>query len=154
MISGHDNCIAHMEFDQTGTLLATASERGTLIRVWNVEDGSLAKELRRGIDPAIVTSLSFNDMGDNLLVCSEKGTVHIFSLSEKQKNSQSSFSYINDYLPGYFNSEWSFLTIDMRPHSLCTFNGSNILVITPEKKMYNYYINNGEIVQTYTFDIQ
>ena len=40
MIPAHDNKLASMEFDSTGTKLATASEKGTVVRVFSIPEGA------------------------------------------------------------------------------------------------------------------
>ena len=42
----------------------------------------LLQELRRGADRAEIYSLSFNNASKYIAVSSDKGTIHIFSLSE------------------------------------------------------------------------
>jgi len=64
-----------------GKLFATASSKGTLIRVFETETGKKIKELRRGADKAIINCLVF-DVTKNLLACtSDKGTVHVFNMN-------------------------------------------------------------------------
>lgn len=60
--------------------LATASDKGTLIRVFDTYSGELLQELRRGMDRAEIFSLAFNAASSFLACSSCKGTVHIFSL--------------------------------------------------------------------------
>ncbi|KAJ3136378.1 WD repeat domain phosphoinositide-interacting protein 3, partial [Irineochytrium annulatum] len=64
-----------------GHLLATASETGTLIRVFDVKMGRLVNELRRGLDRAEVFCIAFNAEGDRVVVASDKGTVHVFNVA-------------------------------------------------------------------------
>lgn len=40
-----------------GTLIATASEKGTLIRLYDIADGRKCQEFRRGFDKAAITLL-------------------------------------------------------------------------------------------------
>ncbi|XP_035224915.1 WD repeat domain phosphoinositide-interacting protein 2-like [Stegodyphus dumicola] len=62
MIPAHDNPLAAMAFDPTGTKLATASEKGTVIRVFNVLDGTKLYEFRRGVKRCVrIYSLSFSE---------------------------------------------------------------------------------------------
>ncbi|GBM72864.1 WD repeat domain phosphoinositide-interacting protein 2 [Araneus ventricosus] len=83
MIPAHDNPLAAMAFDPTGTKLATASEKGTVIRVFNVLDGTKLYEFRRGVKRCVrIYSLSFSEDSRFLSASSNTETVHIFRLDE------------------------------------------------------------------------
>ncbi len=61
-----------------GSLLATASHKGTVIRVWDVSTSQNVYEFRRGVERASITCLAFS-WDDQWLSCaSDKGTTHIF----------------------------------------------------------------------------
>ena len=143
IISAHATPIAKIVLSPDGKLLATASERGTLIRVWDVETGSLLRELRRGLEVVEIHSLVFNNDGSRLLVSSEKGTVHIFSLLNSVTNKKSNFSYISDYLPSYFASEWSFLTFEVPSGSSCTFGkvSDTVYAVTSTNRFLRFTYN-------------
>ncbi|MBA0619710.1 hypothetical protein Godav_005520 [Gossypium davidsonii] len=79
-IMAHDSRIACFALSQDGQLLATASTKGTLVRIYNTIDGSLLQEVRRGADRAEIYSLAFSSNAQWLAVSSDKGTVHVFSL--------------------------------------------------------------------------
>ncbi|XP_004495714.1 autophagy-related protein 18a [Cicer arietinum] len=124
-IMAHDSRIACFALTQDGRLLATASSKGTLMRVFNTLDGSLLQEVRRGADRAEIYSLAFSSTAQWLAVSSDKGTVHVFNLkvdsgllghdrshttSESSPTSTaaaSSLSFFKGVLPKYFSSEWS-----------------------------------------------
>ncbi|KAJ3356361.1 hypothetical protein GGF32_001520 [Allomyces javanicus] len=74
----HASSVRALALAADGTRLATASARGTLVRVWDVPTGALIRELRRGVDSATISSLAFDPTGTRLLVASDKGTVHVF----------------------------------------------------------------------------
>ncbi|KAG9465140.1 hypothetical protein GDO78_018844, partial [Eleutherodactylus coqui] len=49
MIPAHNSPLAALAFDASGTKLATASEKGTVIRVFSIPEGQKLFELRRGM---------------------------------------------------------------------------------------------------------
>ncbi|KDP28122.1 hypothetical protein JCGZ_13893 [Jatropha curcas] len=124
-IMAHDSRIACFALTQDGQLLATASTKGTLVRIFNTADGTLLQEVRRGADRAEIYSLAFSSTAQWLAVSSDKGTVHVFSLkinpgspgTDKSGNTTdpnnavtsptSSLSFFKGVLPKYFSSEWS-----------------------------------------------
>ena len=62
-------------------MLATASDKGTLIRLFRTEDGTPLQEVRRGSDKAEIYSISFDKMSRWIACSSDKGTIHIFAIS-------------------------------------------------------------------------
>ena len=82
-IQCHSSDLAQIALSRDGKFLATASDKGTLIRLWNPNDGSALRELRRGSDRADVYCLTFSPKNTYLACTSDKGTAHIFSLAEK-----------------------------------------------------------------------
>ncbi|PSS26525.1 Autophagy-related protein like [Actinidia chinensis var. chinensis] len=79
-IMAHDSRIACFALTHDGRLLATASSKGTLVRIFNTLDGSLLQEVRRGADRAEIYRLAFSLTAQWLALSSDKGTVHVFSL--------------------------------------------------------------------------
>ncbi|CAL4142180.1 unnamed protein product [Meganyctiphanes norvegica] len=83
MIPAHDSPLAAIAFNSSGTKLATASEKGTVIRVFNVGDGARLHELRRGMKRcATIYSLAFSPDSLFLISSSNTETVHVFKLEE------------------------------------------------------------------------
>lgn len=86
MIPAHDSPLAAIAFNPTGTKLATASERGTVIRIFSVQDGARLMEFRRGVKRcAHVYSLAFSQESDYLALSSNTETIHIFKLDQQQQ---------------------------------------------------------------------
>lgn len=84
-ISAHDSHLACLVLTLDGRLLATASNKGTLIRVFNTLDGTRLQELRRGVDRAEIYSIAFSVNAQWLAVSSDKGTVHVFGLKATEE---------------------------------------------------------------------
>lgn len=101
MIAAHTAPLARVVLSEDGSYLATASRKGTLIRVWGLNTGSstasrgttsrsssktsikavLQSELRRGSDQASILSMSFAPDNSVFAAASDKGTIHFFDLS-------------------------------------------------------------------------
>lgn len=81
-IQAHENELAAMALNPEGTLVATASVRGTLIRVFSTETGVPMHELRRGAEQAVIYSIAFHPASTFLACSSDKGTIHIFQMTE------------------------------------------------------------------------
>ncbi|KAI8063468.1 WD40-repeat-containing domain protein [Gongronella butleri] len=80
IIAAHSGKLSCLALNANGTKCATASDKGTLIRVFNASTGTLLNELRRGMDRAEIFSIAFNQDSTRLVVSSDKGTIHIFNL--------------------------------------------------------------------------
>ena len=80
VVEAHASAVAALAFNQEATLMATCSEKGTILRLFAVADAKLVKELRRGTDYAEIRCLAFS-LDSTLLACSsDKGTVHLFAV--------------------------------------------------------------------------
>lgn len=112
IIDAHTTDIVAMAVDNSGSLLATASMKGTVIRIFDLSTGARLQELRRGVDRAEIHSINFSPDGEWLVATSDKGTVHVFRVGAagdpgSAENVRSSFKRLSPIL-AYFSSEWSF----------------------------------------------
>ncbi|KAF9870545.1 hypothetical protein CkaCkLH20_12035 [Colletotrichum karsti] len=80
VIEAHRSPLCSISLNSEGTLLATASETGTIIRVFSVPGGQKLYQFRRGTYPSTIYSMSFNLSSTLLCVSSTSDTVHIFRL--------------------------------------------------------------------------
>ena len=142
-ISAHQSEVTFMTLNNNGDMLASCSEKGTIIRLFSTKTGNLIKELRRGTDYAEIYSLNF-DKNSNYLICgSSKGTIHIFNVKENEgiQNPKSFLSSIGSYLniqSDYLKNEWSFshYHIDIKGKYLVNFTDENSFVIITDNGMY------------------
>ncbi|CRK11860.1 hypothetical protein BN1708_002301 [Verticillium longisporum] len=80
VIEAHRSPLCCISLNAEGTLLATASETGTIIRVFSIPKGQKLYQFRRGTYPSTIYSMSFNLSSTLLCVSSTSDTVHIFRL--------------------------------------------------------------------------
>uniref|UniRef100_A0A8C4GI23 WD repeat domain, phosphoinositide interacting 2 n=1 Tax=Dicentrarchus labrax TaxID=13489 RepID=A0A8C4GI23_DICLA len=109
MIPAHDSPLAALAFDASGTKLATASEKGTVIRVFSIPEGQKLFEFRRGVKRCVsICSLAFSMEGLYLSASSNTETVHIFKLeTQKEKYPEEplhmiSYVLLSGYSESYF----------------------------------------------------
>ncbi|QPG73523.1 hypothetical protein FOA43_000834 [Brettanomyces nanus] len=84
VIEGHKTKLAAIALSRDGTLLATASDKGTIIRVFSVERGIKLYQFRRGTYPTKIYSLAFSEDNRFVVASSATETVHIFRLGEEE----------------------------------------------------------------------
>ncbi|KAF1814227.1 WD40 repeat-like protein [Eremomyces bilateralis CBS 781.70] len=87
VVEAHQTPLSCVSLNGEGNLLATASEKGTIIRVFSVPLAQKLFQFRRGSIPARIFSMSFNATSSLLCVSSATETVHIFRLVSPQKAS-------------------------------------------------------------------
>lgn len=81
VVGAHRSPLSCIALNNEGTLLATASVTGTIIRVFSLPKGTKLYQFRRGTYPSTIYSISFNLSSTLLCVSSTTDTVHIFRLS-------------------------------------------------------------------------
>ena len=153
-IPAHKGIINFLQLNKDGSILATASEKGTLIRLFDTTTGDIIKELRRGTENAEIYSVAFDNTNRFLAVSSDRKTIHIFIINKEENkieqnenennlasNKKSMFGNLANFFgmgKNYFNSEWSFAQFKINStKSICTFGQDNtIIVVSNEGKYY------------------
>ncbi len=143
-IQAHTNNIENIYLSTNGKYLVTASDKGTLIRIFDVETKEKKNELRRGADPTKINDLRFNHDNSILLVSSIKGTIHLYNtnLVSDFKTENPTFenygiSLVKGILPEYFHSRWSFTQFHI-----------------PEIKTYSIFDKTKQIIYSFGSDGQ
>ena len=133
-----------MRVSQDGQFLVTASDKGTLLRVFNTIDGSQVKELRRGADQAAIVDVNIDPSNKYLCCSSDKGTIHIFSMDDEQKNKASKLSVLG----GYFSSTWGFTVFRVKDGACKTaIIGKKVFAISTSGTFYQGEIGGTEDVK-------
>lgn len=83
VVEAHKSPLSCIAMNTDGTLLATASDKGTIIRVFSVPGGHKMYQFRRGSMPSRIYSMSFNTTSTLLCVSSATETIHIFKLDQQ-----------------------------------------------------------------------
>lgn len=144
-IKAHQNEIVAIVMNQEGTLLASASEKGTLIKIFQTKDGAMIQELRRGTRPAEIYCLSFDFRSLYIACTSNQGTTHIFNVkSEKNKveNQKSLIGNVYSFFGGvseYLSSEWSFAQyrLPFYEKSIINFCSDSSIIVLTSDGMYH-----------------
>lgn len=153
----HSSSVRALEISDTGSYFATASEKGTIIRVFKTDTLMLVQEFRRGTEYHRILSIAFNNEDKWIACVSNSGTIHIFNLVEppkkelresqkkiqdtKSMNSKSKFSFFKDLIP-FLNSEWSYDKFRLQDKNAKLAFGmepNQLIAITYEG---NYYLAN------------
>jgi autophagy-related protein 18 len=87
VVEAHRAPLSSIAFNNEGTIMATASDKGTIIRVFSVPDAHKLYQFRRGSMPSRIFSMAFNITSTLLCVSSATETVHIFKLGPQQPSS-------------------------------------------------------------------
>eukprot|EP01117_Protostelium_nocturnum_P013468 TRINITY_DN5027_c0_g1_i1.p1 TRINITY_DN5027_c0_g1~~TRINITY_DN5027_c0_g1_i1.p1 ORF type:complete len:384 (-),score=132.86 TRINITY_DN5027_c0_g1_i1:189-1340(-) len=125
VLNAHQTPLAKMAINSTGTMIASASNKGTVIRVFSLVEGDYGGkqlvQLRRGSYPAVIQSIAFSVDSLFLAASSDTGTVHIFKLSHdangntntnNQSNGNHQNSKSNNLPTGHRNSVSSYLSFE------------------------------------------
>lgn len=165
LINAHDSTINCISLNANGSRLATASEKGTLIRIFDTFTGAKLQEVRRGTEKADIYSIAFSPDSRFFCTSSDKGTIHIFALNNDTQQGMMSgspppVSHIAEpmdnssllkklsstnrkskisFFGGYFSSEWSFSWFKgPECPSICCFgqDSASVIVFTAEGSYY------------------
>ncbi|ODV83391.1 hypothetical protein CANARDRAFT_80719 [[Candida] arabinofermentans NRRL YB-2248] len=132
IIKAHKSKIRYISISTSGSMIASASETGTIIRVHDTSTCSLLFEFRRGLDKAVITSMKFSPNDQKLAVLSDKNTLHVYNLQTQLQQHQQATELLQQQqmlqqgeweitnkshflkklplLPNYFKSTWSFVS--------------------------------------------
>ena len=80
VLKAHNSSLRCIALSPDGSLLATTSQQGTLVRVYSTRTTDRIAEFRRGMDHSIIYSLAFSTGNRFVASTSDKGTLHVFDL--------------------------------------------------------------------------
>lgn len=142
-IPAHRSELGCLALNQQGTRLATASVKGTLIRVWDTTTKTMLVELRRGSDQATVYCINFSRDSEFLCCSSDKGTVHIFAIKNTNLNRRMALQNLG-ILGNYGESQWALanFTVPAESACICAFGkDSSVIAICLDGTYHKYVFN-------------
>lgn len=160
VISAHKSAISALAFDSSGRLLATSSDKGTIVRVFRVLHATKVYEFRRGTYGAKIYSMNFNLDSTLLVVSSATETVHVFSLKAAEGR-RSLKSYVPSMVKQMLEPQRDFAFVKIpgvnkNSKSVAAFSAdsSRVLVITAEGSLFQFALDGrggeGELLQQYS----
>ncbi|KRY15701.1 putative ATP-dependent RNA helicase DDX56 [Trichinella patagoniensis] len=149
-IKAHSSDIACISLNNAANLVATASEKGTLIRIFNVQKKMKILEFRRGSDPALIYSIKFSLDSSFLCTTSDKGTIHIFSVKDPNLNQRSTLQKVG-ISGAYAESQWAlakFAVGSKYPCYCCFGKESTVIAVCMDGSYYKLgYDDSGTCTQ-------
>jgi len=154
VFKAHDNAIEAMALSKNGDILATASETGTIIRLYRTEEARLSQtilpfqEVRRGSTNANIHSLIFDNAAiPQYLACSsDRDTIHIFVVEsnkdQKLKNPTGNlFQKLagNDQQKSF--AQYALTGKNMNPKCAFSEDGKQIIIVTQTGHYYEVQID-------------
>jgi hypothetical protein len=107
-----------------GSKLATASTKGTVLRVWDVATSTCLQEFRRGVERANITCLCWSWDYQWLSCTSDKGTAHVFFVgSDEQRNKEGIKSDNKSSMKRLLSSVKKSVKGDTKKYSVCQIRG-------------------------------
>ena len=88
IVQAHKTPVAHVAFSQDGSILATASAKGTVIRLFSVPKGEKLCAFRRGTYQAKIHSIAFDKSSRFMVVGSDTGTLHVYKIPDGVKSGE------------------------------------------------------------------
>jgi autophagy-related protein 18 len=79
-IRAHNSPIKAMAINYRGSLLATSSCEGSIVRVFSLPKGTRLFSFKRGISTVTMFSINFNSNSNLLVTTSDSGTLHLFQI--------------------------------------------------------------------------
>jgi WD40 repeat protein len=183
LIHAQDNIISYISINNDGTMLASSSDQGTIIRIHRISDGLFLKEFKN--DNSEINYICFDNYSKFLASTCDRGIIHIWSLDncikkmneiEEKKNddnvdnnenivnseinnkdlSQNKLSFFQNIFG--FKGEYSFAQITLEEQKcICTFDkDNNIIVIGSEGEYYHAVLNSkkgGNCIIDYSYSL-
>ncbi|WFD34171.1 pre-rRNA processing protein [Malassezia cuniculi] len=162
VVHAHKAPIASIALNRDATLLATASEKGTIIRVFSLPSGRLVHHFRRGTYAAHIHSITFSYDSTFVCVTSDSGTVHLFrieadnrapepnaALAHKRKGQLNVADALGSYLPSALTEMWeparsfAHFKLPTRSHAVAAISASLpiALAATSDGRFFTYGID-------------
>ncbi|CAI8040673.1 WD repeat domain phosphoinositide-interacting protein 4 [Geodia barretti] len=129
----HSHDLTAIALSPRGNMVATASTKGTIIRVHSTSSRDLVAEFRRGTDSANINCLCFSLDSEYMLCSSDKATVHIFSIKDQTLNKKLSLpavGILSRAVSSYTESQWGLAQFSLAKEGqcVCAFSGSRSVV--------------------------
>ena len=138
-LTAHDSPLAALALTSDGGRLATASEKGTLVRIFDTQSGAPVCELRRGLDPACIWSLAWSPDGLWCAATSDKGTAHVWSVPSATppdaESREGALALVRSVLPVSASAQRSCLQIRLQPARSTAFSAGGASVASAPRSV-------------------
>ena len=126
--------ISYMTINNEGSIIVIACENGIIIKTYRTIDGLFLQEFKRGSEKTEINFMTFDNYDFFLAVCSQRGTIHIWSM-------KSSIKKLKDIELGNVNyiNEENEIENDVLNNNV--INNKNLFYELPENKssIFNFF---------------
>jgi len=123
IFKAHDSSIQYLKISRTNKYIASVSEYGRKIKIFDLYTTKLKKILYRGVLTSKIINIEFDEIDNYILLYSNTGTIHIYNILED--NPKTLISNISNYMFNYEinNYEYSLYRIELNKiNNICIMN--------------------------------
>lgn len=139
LVKAHANPVKMVRLNRKGDMVATCSQDGTLIRVFQTDNGVLVREFRRGLDRTSIIDMRWSPDGSKLAVVSDKWTLHVFEVFNDAENKR---HVLKDWINiKYFQSEWSICNFKLKVSKgsndckIAWISDTGLVIVWPNRRL-------------------
>ena len=92
----HDGMLGCLALNRDGSIMATALDKGTIVRLWSTDNHQPYMDLRRESDITEIQDLTFSTNGKYLALCGQENEITLYRVGENARQANDDGENKND----------------------------------------------------------